>query len=593
MSTNHWPDTTRVEHGDFTFDLARAAVRNVRYKNVQIIDLLYTAIRPWDWSTLDADEHSEDVKVTGDTCVITIKDLFAGALDARTEITISTDNKFTVTYELRGLAEYSVNRWGICFCLNSADWMGSTVHSQGNQYQLPAAISPQRVVDGVTQGLFPAANQMHFIAPDNRSIKVNSTGKVLEAEDQRNWTDNTYKIYSGSLSEPRPYVASAGSAWSQSVTFEIDPPSKQVADGSKIVVKEIESLPSIGLQFNADSLLPTDALNTALFFLDIDHIRVNEESLTAQKINSISANGLIVEAALLSSHSGEKLHQDIAHLNKQIPAGSRILIQREGREIVEQLDLPTNKSLSSFIPGTDAYLVDLHRNKYDFGESISYSMVPTLHSSDTETIFKTLYTQAESINFAQEFLAPQVLISPITFSTRGNPETGHSRDQRINFASPEMALRVRTIEGAAWTLGSIFALASAGAYSGTWHELFGEYGVIYPDSDAIKFSPTFHALSALGAHHAHQITIATSLDNSWVAFENREAKKIVVASLRPWALEITPKVLAGYKTLQSLRASECEKASQIMDWWSYAEITPIAADSPLTLTAFEIAIIRG
>lgn len=593
MSTNHWPDTTRVEHGDFTFDLARAAVRNVRYKNVQIIDLLYTAIRPWDWSTLDPDEHSEDVTVTGDICVITIKDLFAEALDARTEIIISPDNKFTVNYELRGLTEYSVNRWGICFCLNSADWMGSTVHSQGNQYQLPAAISPQRVVDGITQGLFPAGNQMRFVAPDNRSIKVNSTGKVLEAEDQRNWTDNTYKIYSGSLSEPRPYVTSAGSAWSQSVTFEIDPPSKQVADGSKIVVKEIESLPSIGLQFNTDSLLPTDALNTALFFLDIDHIRVNEESLTAQKINTVSANGLIVEAALLSSHSEEKLHQDIAHLNKQIPAGSRILIQREGREIVEQLDLPPNKSLSSFIPGTDAYLVDLHRNKYNFGESISYSMAPTVHSSDTETIFKTLYTQAESINFAQEFLAPQVLISPITFSTRGNPETGHSRDQRINFASPEMALRVRTIGGAAWTLGSIFALASAGAYSGTWHELFGEYGVIYPDSEAVKFSPTFHALSALGAHHANQITIATSLDNSWVAFENREAKKIVVASLRPWALEITPKVLAGYKTLQSLRASECEKASQIMDWWSYAEITPIAADSPLTLTAFEIAIIRG
>jgi hypothetical protein len=593
MSANHWPDTTRVEHGDFTFDLARAAIRNVRYKNVQIIDLLYTAIRPWDWSTLDPDQHSEDVKVTGDLCVITIKDLFAGALDARTEITVSSDNKFTVAYELRGLAEYSVNRWGICFCLNSADWMGSTVQSLGTEYTLPAAISPQRVVDGITQGLFPASNAMHFLAPDNRSIKVNSTGKVLEAEDQRNWTDNTYKIYSGSLSEPRPFVASAGSVWSQSVTFEMDPPSKQVPDGSKIVVKEIDSLPSIGLQFNTDSLLPADALNTALFFLDIDHIRVNEESITAQKISSASSNGLIVEAALLSSNSGEKLHQDIAHLNKQIPAGSRILIQREGREIVEQLDLPSNKSLSSFIPGTDAYLVDLHRNKYNFGESISYSMVPTVHSTDTETIFKTLYTQRESINFAQEFLAPQVLISPITFSTRGNPETGHARDQRINFANPEMALRIRTIEGAAWTLGSIFALASAGAYSGTWHELFGDYGVVYPDSDAIKFSPTFHALSALGAHHAHQITIATSLDNSWVAFENREAKKIVVASLRPWPLEITPKVLAGYKTLQSLRASESEKASQIMDWWSYAEITPIAPDSPLTLTAFEIAIIRG
>ena len=498
MSANYWPDTTRVEHGDFTFDLARAAVRNVRYKNVQIIDLLYTAIRPWDWSTLDPDEHNENVKVTGDTCVITIKDLFAGALDARTEITISKDNNFTVAYELRGLAEYSVNRWGICFCLNSADWMGSTVNSQGNEYQLLAAISPQRVVDGITQGLFPASNEMFFVAPDQRSIKVTSTGKVLEAEDQRNWTDNTYKIYSGSLSEPRPFVTSAGSLWQQSVTFEIGPPSKQVPDGSKIVVKEIDSLPSIGLQFNTDPLLPLDELNTALFLLDIDHMRINEESLTAQKIISASTNGLIVEAALLSSHSGDKLHREIEHLNKQIPAGSRILIQREGREIVEASNLPTNKSLSSFIPGTDAYLVDLHENQYQFGESVSYSMVPTVHSSDTETIFKTLYTQRESIQFVQEFLAPQVLVSPITFSTRGNPETGHARDQRINFANPEMALRIRTIEGAAWTLGSIFALASADAYSGTWHELFGEFGIIYPDGDAIKFTPTFHALAALG-----------------------------------------------------------------------------------------------
>jgi hypothetical protein len=582
-----------LEHGDFTFDLARAAVRNVRYKNVQIIDLLYTAIRPWDWSTLDPDEHSEDVKVTGDVCVITIKDLFAGGLDAQTEITIAKDNSFTVAYELRGLAEYSVNRWGVCFCLNSADWMGSNVKSQGNEYQLLAAISPQRVVDGITQGLFPAANQMHFVAPDNRSIKVTSTGKVLEAEDQRNWTDSTYKIYSGSLSEPRPFVTSPGSIWSQSVTFEISPPSKQVPDGSKIIVKEIDSLPSVGLQFNTDPLLPLDALNTALFLLDIDHIRINEESLTAQKIISASTNGLIVEAALLSSHSGEKLHREIEHLNKQIPAGSRILIQREGREIVEVDDLPKNKSLSSFIPGTDAYLVDLHRNRYQFGESISYSMVPTLHSTDTETIFKTLYTQRESIQFAQKHLAPQVLITPITFSTRGNPETGHARDQRINFANPKMALQIRTIGGAAWTLGSIFALASAGAYSGTWHELFGEFGIIYPDGDAIKFTPTFHALVALGAHHTHEMTIATSLDNSWVAFEYREAKKIVVASLRPWAVEITANVLAGYKTIQSLRASECDQARQRMDWWSYAETTPVSGGLPLTLEPFEIAIIRG
>jgi hypothetical protein len=434
---------------------------------------------------------------------------------------------------------------------------------------------------------------MYFVAPDQRFIKVNSTGKVLEAEDQRNWTDNTYKIYSGSLSEPRPFVTSAGSIWKQSVKFEVGAPTTAAIDPAKIVVREIEALPSIGLQFNTEPLLSPDDLEKALVLLEIDHLRVNEESLTAQKIATTAASGLILEAALLSSNGGVALQAEVTQLSQRVPAGSRILIQREGREIVEAVDLPKNDSLSSYIPGSDAYLVDLHRNKYEFGSSVSYSMAPTVHSTDTETIFKTLYTQRESIEFAHKYLARQVFISPITFSTRGNPETGHSREERINFASPDAALRIRTLEGAAWTLGSIFALASAGAFSGSWHELFGEFGVIYSQQGATKFSPTFHALSALGAHHAHEITIATSLDNSWVAFENRETKRILVASLRPWSLEITAKVLAGYKSIQSLRGDECDRASQIMDWWSYAETTPISADFPLTLAPFEIALIRG
>lgn len=582
-----------MQHGNFTLDLSEAAVRNITYKGAQLIDLLYTAIRPWDWSTLVADSHTEDVRVNGADCIITISDTFAGTLEAQTIISLSTDNTFSVEYQLKGLAEYSVNRWGICFCLHSGDWMGSTVHSSGNDYSLLQDISPQRVIDGVTQGLFPASNEMHFVAPDQRFIKATSTGNVLEAEDQRNWTDNTYKIYSGSLSEPRPFVASAGSIWKQSVKFEVGAPKGALADSSKIVVREIEALPSIGLQFNTEPLLSPDELEQALVLLEIDHLRINEEALSAQKIATVAASGLVLEAALLSSNGGAALQTEVIHLTQRVPAGSRLLIQRDSREIVEVMDLPKNESLNSFIPGTDAYLVDLHRNKYDFGDSVSYSMAPTVHSTDIETIFKTLYTQRESIEFAQKRLAKQVFISPITFSTRGNPETGHLRDQRINFVNMDAASRIRTLEGAAWTLGSIFALASAGAFSGTWHELFGDFGVVYSQDGATKFSPTFHALSALGAHHSHQITIATSLDNSWVAFENREAKTILVASLRPWTLEITAKVLAGYKSIQSLRSDECDRASQIMDWWSYAETTPISAEFPLTLAPFEIALIQG
>ena len=593
MSENHWPDTTRVTHGGFTLDLAREAIRNIRYEGVQIIDLLYTAIRPSDWSTLKSDEYAADLKISGNDYEITITESFTSALVATTKVILSVGNTFSVEYELKGLAEYSVNRWGICFCLDTADWMGASVLSSGNSYSLLRDISPQRVVDGVVQGLFPESHEMQFIAADQRYLKVVSNGKVLEAEDQRNWTDNTYKIYSGSLKEPRPFTTSPGSSWKQNVNFEVGVPKQNSADPTKILVREIEALPSIGLQFNSDPLLTPDDLEKALVLLEIDHLRVNAESLTPQKIATTASNGLILETALLSSNQNEILKAEVVQLSERVPAGSRLLIQREGREVVEATDLPKNESLNTYIPGTDAYLVDLHREKFEFTNSVSYSITPTVHSTDTETIFKTLSTQKESIEFAQKYLAPQVFVSPITFSTRGNPETGHSRDQRINFADRDSAMHIRTIEGAAWTLGSIHAVASAGAFSGSWHELFGEHGIIYSQSGAIKFSPVFHAISALGAHHAHQITIATSLDNSWVAFENRETKTILVASLRPWSLEITAKVLAGYKSMQSLRGEDCDTASQIMDWWSFAEATPISADFPLTLTPFEIALIRG
>jgi hypothetical protein len=287
-------------------------------------------------------------------------------MTSQTKVILSDSNTFSVDYELQGLAEYPISRWGVCICLNTADWMGSSVHSSGNTYSLMENIAPQQVVDGVIQGLFPASFEMHFVAPDKRFIKALSSGKILEAEDQRNWTDNTYKIYSGSLSEPLPFIINAGSSWKQSVKFEVGAPSQVASDPAKILIREIEALPSIGLQFNGDSLLTPDDLEKAFILLGIDHLRVNEESLTPQKVATTASSGLILEAALLSSNSGVELKADVLNLNQRVPDGSRLLIQRDSREVVDANDLPENKSLNTFIPGSDAYLVDLHKAKHDF-----------------------------------------------------------------------------------------------------------------------------------------------------------------------------------------------------------------------------------
>lgn len=593
MTTNHWPDTKKIEHGYFTLDLAKNAIRNIRYKNSLIIDQLYTSIRPLDWSTLTSDQHIDNIEIIDDVCKIHITDFFFDTLISQTSITIDSSNTLTIDYELRGLADYSVSRWGICFCLNTSDWMGANVTSSTGEYLLPIDIAPQRVEAGATLGLFPPSSEMIFRANDGRALTATSVGRALEAEDQRNWTDNTYKIYSGSLAEPRPFNTSNGSSWKQSITFQVSAPLDENDDISKIQVIEISSLPRIGLQFNEDSLLGEDDLTKAFILLDIDHIRINEESFDPQKILAATRNGLTIEAALFSDNSDLELHEDILEINNMIPAGSRLLIHRQGREVVEFSDLPKNNSLSAFIPGTDAYFVDLHRAQYNFAESVSYSISPTVHTFDTETIFKTLRTQTESVEAAKKNLAPQVFISPITFSTRGNPETGHQKSFRKFYSNSEIALSIRNIEAAAWTLGSIFALAEAGAHAGTWHELFGEFGIVYQHEGAVRFCPVFHALSALAAHHSEGLRLTRSADNSWVAFENRELGRMLLASLRPWDQEISTELLLGYQCIQRLRGEDCERASKIMDWWSYIETKPLTSELSLTLSPFEIVFIKG
>jgi hypothetical protein len=102
MSKHFWPDTQRVEHAGFTLDIARSAIRNITYQGAHIIDLLYTAIRPWDWSTLNPDEHSEAVEKSGENCLVTVTDTFVGSMQGKTVITLKPNGKFSVAYTFNG-----------------------------------------------------------------------------------------------------------------------------------------------------------------------------------------------------------------------------------------------------------------------------------------------------------------------------------------------------------------------------------------------------------------------------------------------------------------------------------------------------------
>ena len=52
-------------------------------------------------------------------------------------------------------------------------------------------------------------------------VNINFEGILFEMEDQRNWGDASFKIYSGSLLDPFPYLEKGGTNFSQTVKIDV------------------------------------------------------------------------------------------------------------------------------------------------------------------------------------------------------------------------------------------------------------------------------------------------------------------------------------------------------------------------------------
>ena len=77
------------------------------------------------------------------------------------------------------------------------------------------------------------------------------TGDTYEMEDQRNWTDASYKTYIRPLAEPWPYELSQGTQREQSVTVEITIPASVgggTGDAPISVSRNADGAPCCGSQ---------------------------------------------------------------------------------------------------------------------------------------------------------------------------------------------------------------------------------------------------------------------------------------------------------------------------------------------------------
>src|SRR6185503_13427410 len=113
--------------------------------------------------------------------------------------------------------------------------------------------------------LFPAFDELVLSPASGGEVRFTFTGDLFEMEDQRNWTDDSFKTYSTPLALPWPKDAVPGQSLRQSLTMTargLAAGTAAVAGPPRLTVGPVLGRPlppvGLGLTSQAGPLAPSD-----------------------------------------------------------------------------------------------------------------------------------------------------------------------------------------------------------------------------------------------------------------------------------------------------------------------------------------------
>ncbi|MFP7834329.1 hypothetical protein [Marisediminicola sp. LYQ134] len=208
------PETLRL--GDWTIETRGDEFADIRFAGRTVLRSIRAVARDRDWNTVATsvtatsartDGLDLDVRMSGHGLELTGRLAVTGA---RTD---TLEQTLTVALSLEAQAEFERNRIGLVV-LHPPTVAGTelvvTTPSTTSVSSFPDRISPhQPAVDIVGLGWHTGGLE----------CSLRFDGEIFEMEDQRNWTDASFKTYGTPLAEPFPVTVSRGEVIAQTVTL--------------------------------------------------------------------------------------------------------------------------------------------------------------------------------------------------------------------------------------------------------------------------------------------------------------------------------------------------------------------------------------
>ena len=590
------------------FEPTTGFLRYLSVGGAEVLRGVYAAVRDENWGTvagnladikLEQNEESFNLRFSSEHKEGDIHFTWRG------RVTGEASGRLTFTFDGEARSTFQRNRVGFCV-LHPVSCAGAACileHVDGSvaKGQFPEHIAPHQPFKNLRA-------ITHEVAPGLRAT-VTMTGDTFETEDQRNWTDASFKTYCTPLSEPLPVTVPKGARVRQTVTLEFSGPLPAPTFEPPLAVRLTEetfAFPKLGLGVSQTPL--NERALERLAALKLDHLRLDldagadYEARLERVTKEAETLGAGLELALhLSDKAEEELAGVLAALERLRPPIARFFVFHKGEKSASGPTLKlARETLSAYdlsVPiggGTDAFFTELNRERPPtrFLDGVVYSLNPQVHAFDNASLTETLPVQAETVRSAAAFSGGKpICVSPVTLAMRWNPNA--TTENRPNPGDP----RQKNLYGAAWTLGSLKYLMTSPAASLTHFETFGPAGVmdeegVYPlyhvFAGVAEFKAEFKDGAVRGSVSSHPLQVES------LALQRGNRLRLSLANMTAEPQTVTVEGLTGDFTARRLNEGNVEEVRLEPDQVPSSETLRIENGSlTLTLAPHELIHLDG
>ena len=604
------PKQIDLQAGPLNLFYEAGDLRYIKFGDKEIIRRVYVAVRDHNWDTVIPVLSNVQMNIANDSfnikySVSNIQD----NVDFLWEGNIIGKPNGTITFSMDGVARSTFWRNRIGFCIlypmeyAGADCEIEHVSGAVEKSSFPKFIAPQRIIDGKPSPVEPFSNMrslVYEVVPDLLA-EVRFEGENFEMEDQRNWTDASFKAYGTPLKSPSPIEVKTDTKISQTFALSLNGLDKIIKPSKtddtltfSIGKNALRNLPKIGLDEASHGQPLNEKEIERLKTLNISHQRLSlylsnpdYEKKLRQSSNEANKLGINLETALFLSNEAESELQVFVELLKQIkpPIVNWLIFHKEEMTSSEKWIILARKYLKDYDhnsnvgSGTNVFFADLNRSipPVKFMDFISYSINPQVHAFDNLSLVETLSAQAETVKSARYFSNNKpISVSPITLKMRFNPNaTAPEANLESDQLPSQVDVRQMSLFGAAWTLGSLKYLSESETRSLTYYETTGWRGVMEVEFGSHvpeKFYslrgavfPLYHVFADVGEFAEGQI-ITTSSSNplkiTGLAVKKEDHTRIIISNLSSEVQQLTVQNLSSSVHIRHLNESNVEQAMQ-------------------------------